>query len=83
MQEKKASIHQPYYSLSEESQYNTLTIIFSNSAMISLSDRGFGTKSSTSVVVDDQSVEWDCFICGRGGLSFLLPGILILANLSN
>lgn len=67
----------------KKNQHKSLTIILSNNAMISLSDRGFGAKSSASRDVDDQSVECDCFICGRGGLSFLLPGILILANLSS
>ena len=66
------------------------TIIFSNRAKISFSEVIFDDMSSNGCEVDvevdeeeiDQSLEL-CFGCDKGGRSFLVPGIRILANLSS
>lgn len=61
-----------------------LTIIFSKSFKTSFSDSSFGMFSPVSEVTAERSLLPDAvFRWGRGGLSFLLPGILMLANLSS
>lgn len=61
-----------------------LTIIFSKSFKTSFSDSSFGMFSTVSEDTEERSLLPDAvFRWGRGGLSFLLPGILMLANLSS
>lgn len=62
------------------------TIIFSNRAKISFSEVIFEDSSSKWCEVDDEEVDQSlvlCFDCVKGGRSFLLPGMRMLANLSS
>lgn len=62
------------------------TIIFSNRAKISFSEVIFDDSSSKWCEVEDEELDESfalCLDCVKGGRSFLLPGIRMLANLSS